>query len=78
MNKSIAAVFLVGMSFSGLAIADCEHNLSAEEVINCINYEGATYNTHSYSDTEVENIYSSSSKPETADKSEMASAYTTD
>lgn len=75
MNKSIVAVFLVGMSFSGLAMADCQKNLSAEEAINCINYEGATSNTHQYSDTEVEKIYSSSSEPEKAEKSEMASVH---
>ena len=69
MKSTITAV-LIGMSLSGIAMAECQPNLSADETINCINYEGATYSKHSYVDEDIKDTYNSSNKQE---KSETAS-----
>lgn len=66
MKATTTAVLMIGMSLSGIAMADCQSNLSAEETIDCINYEGAT---NSYVDEDIKDIHNSSNKQE---KSEIA------
>ena len=66
MKKVIATVILSGIAISGIAMADCLPNLSAEETIECVVYEGAT--NLDYLDEEEEMFTSNESTKEMSER----------
>lgn len=56
MKKPLTMVYLVGMGLPALSMADCPPNLSAEQTVECINYEGATSSYLDYKDDAAEKV----------------------
>jgi hypothetical protein len=56
MKKPVTMVYLVGMGLSTLSMADCPPSLSAEQTVECINYEGATSSYLDYKDDAAEKV----------------------
>ena len=66
MKIVIATVILSGIAISGIAMADCPTNLSAEETVECVVIEGAT--NLDYLDEEEEMFTSNESTKEMSER----------